>query len=122
VRCCYGEIAHGQQAHATGHAGAVHAGDQRYNAASRQPEQFGKSCIGLGMVEAKGRAGRKVGSRAEGLISGAREDDSPHVAFMLDTLDRIAKAAEHTGTDRVATRLPRYREPKDAAAALLEQF
>ena len=78
--------------------------------------------MGLGMVKAKGRAGRKVGSRAEGLISGAREDDSPHVAFMLDTLDRIAKAAEHTGTDRVAARLPRYREPEDTAAALLEQF
>jgi hypothetical protein len=41
---------------------------------------------------------------------------------MLDTLDRIAKPAEHAGTDRVAARLPRYREPEDAAAALLEQF
>jgi hypothetical protein len=72
------------------------------------------------MVEAKGCAGRKVGSRAEGLISGAREVDSPHVAFMLEALDRIAKAAEHAGTDGVATRLPRNREPGDAAAALLE--
>src|SRR4029450_436694 len=104
------------------HAGAVHAADQRYNAASRQPEQIGKSCMGLGMVKAKGRAGRKVCSRAEGLIPGPRGDDGPHVACMRDALARIARAAEHTGTDRVATRLPRYREPKDAAAALLEQF
>ena len=78
------QVAHGQQAHAAGHAGAIDPGHQRHGAGLGNAQQLRQVAMGFGIVGREGLGILQVGPGAKGLAMPTEHDDAQ--ALMTGTL------------------------------------
>ncbi len=115
-------VAHRQQAHATGHAGAVDAGNQRHVTGTRGAQQLCQVTMRLGIVGGKGLGRLQISAGAKGLDTGPGDNDGAQVALALGRRNCLRHAGQHAVAHGVAPFFARDRQPQHRAALFHAQF